>query len=360
MIVIALVSARRVYQIGPIPTGLDGGEWLAIGRGLLGGPGRQTNGAYAPLVPMIAALLARLAGPVSAIDLLASLTLPILLIAVAWIALPELGVWLTAGLVLVLASAGAVTEPVAFGGYPQHLAFAALLTGLGGASAFLAAGGRKAWFTSTAGFALAALCHHIYFPLGLFSAIAVLTLWAAMCRPKGWRTRAIAAASTFLPGLVLATPTLLAFRAAGYAPPLEAAPFPLLEAWRYATREATSLWTALVLLAPIALWMGRKAPTPRWFVSAGLLAASGVGFLGSSEPRLVPAILTAALLADAGGIRALRLAQPRTSFPLAVVGTAALAILVYRGDGEAFAYFRFYRVLDHSTIAAAHTIETMP
>ena len=40
-------------------------------------------------------------------------------------------------------------------------------------------------------------------------------------------------------------------------------------------------------------------------------------------------------------------------------GAAALALVAARGDGEAFAFFRFYAVLDESTIAAANALDGM-
>src|SRR5215203_5456361 len=54
---IALLAIRRWTLVGPFPPGLDGAQWLALGRGLDGqASGQSTDGAYAPLVPVLAAI----------------------------------------------------------------------------------------------------------------------------------------------------------------------------------------------------------------------------------------------------------------------------------------------------------------
>ncbi|HET7093041.1 MAG TPA: hypothetical protein VFI22_06180, partial [Thermomicrobiales bacterium] len=147
--------------MGPYPTGLDGGQWLALGRGLLGGPGRSTDGVYAPLAPLLAALANAAFGPVLGLKLVAMLSYAAVLVAIAALARLGLGWPATIVALIVIGSASAVVEPVAYGGYPQTLAFAAMLVGCGALSASLAGRARSAVWAALA-FAVAAASHHIY------------------------------------------------------------------------------------------------------------------------------------------------------------------------------------------------------
>src|SRR5918993_1169654 len=70
---IILLAIRRWTLVGSFPPGLDGAQWLALGRGLDGQAlGRSTDGAYAPLVPVLAAIAESNAGPLLAVRLLAA------------------------------------------------------------------------------------------------------------------------------------------------------------------------------------------------------------------------------------------------------------------------------------------------
>src|SRR5215207_7865942 len=70
---ITSLAIRRWTLVGSFPSGLDGAQWLALGRGLDGHAiGRSTEGAYAPLVPVLAATAEFVAGPLSAVRLLAA------------------------------------------------------------------------------------------------------------------------------------------------------------------------------------------------------------------------------------------------------------------------------------------------
>ena len=68
-----MLALRRWMQMGAYPTGLDGAQWLALGRGLHGF-GRATGGVYAPLTPALATLLDAMTGPMLALRLLAALS----------------------------------------------------------------------------------------------------------------------------------------------------------------------------------------------------------------------------------------------------------------------------------------------
>jgi hypothetical protein len=357
LVVIVVLTIRRWMQMGPLPTGLDGGEWLAIGRDLLGGPGRITPGAYPPLVPGGIAALASLTGPVESVRFFAGLSLPLLLLAAAWAALPALGPWLTAAACLVIGSASAVTEPIAFGGYPQTVAFAAILAGSVALSRSAVTNDRTATVAAAVFFAIAALSHHLYFPLGLAAGAISVCLMLLLAQGKHGRKVAVRSLLLAMPAILLALPTVRGFIAAGYAPPLDAAPFSLSEAWQYATREATLLWTFVALSAIPALWLARDPRSPLWLAACGLYAASIAIFLVVAEPRLVTVVLTGSVFALALALRQVARTDAMPDKAIRAVCLSAIAIVALRGDGEATAFFRFYRVLDASTITAASVLE---
>src|SRR5215213_10411205 len=128
---IALLGVRRWMLVGPYPPGLDGAQWLALGRGLDGQAiGRSTEGAYAPLAPVLAAIIESITGPLLAVRLLAAASGLAVSLSIWFVARSALGpVWGLAVTAIVI-PASALAEPALFGGYPQQFALAAGLVAL--------------------------------------------------------------------------------------------------------------------------------------------------------------------------------------------------------------------------------------
>jgi hypothetical protein len=103
------------------PAGLDGGNWLAFGRDLLGPDVRSPSIVYPPLVPLATTAAVAAFGPVWGTGLVAALASLAPGVA-TWLVLRAANVgWpavLLAGLVVVASTSG---EPAAWGGYPQLL-----------------------------------------------------------------------------------------------------------------------------------------------------------------------------------------------------------------------------------------------
>ena len=137
---IALLAIRRWMLIGPYPPGLDGAQWLALGRGLAGQTiGRSTEGAYAPLTPVLAAITESISGPLPAVRLLAAASGLAVSLAVWFVARGALGpVWGLAVTAIVI-PASALAEPTLFGGYPQQFALAAGIVALWAVCRYLVA-----------------------------------------------------------------------------------------------------------------------------------------------------------------------------------------------------------------------------
>lgn len=373
---VALVAlvARRWQMIGPEPPGLDGGQWLALGRGLLGGGGRSTDGAYAPLVPALVAIAEPLVGPLPALRLVAILAFAAVVAALYLVARLGLRPWTALGVALLGAGSSAVGEPIAYGGYPQTLAFAALLVGVGALARGIDA--RRPWrwlLLAAAGLAVAAAAHHVYGLLALLVAVGVWLSWSvgqlgrsrdrralalAEARPLRPLSRAGGAALlAMLPAATIVALVWLAFVRAGYEPPLAATGLSRWAAFAYAIREAPLLWGAVVAGGALALAATRDRRTPLWHLAAALLVVAGGLFLVVPEARLLPPVLCGAALAVGVGLD--RLATPAQGpgslLPPLVLGALLLGALP-AADRQIADYVAYYRVVDPSLVAAARVV----
>ena len=365
LVLVAGLIARRWWQMGPFPTGLDGGQWLALGHGLMGA-GRATAGAYAPLVPTLAVIGEAVFGPSLGLKLIALGSFAAILVVIWRVARDGLGPWPGLSVTALVGPATALTEPLAFGGYPQQVALAALLLGAWSLARYLATGGRR-WLPGIAcGLGLAALSHHIYYPLALGVTAVIGLLWLTGAPPRavvlhrGARAVGVAGLSG-----VLFLPTAYGFLTADYAPPLAAAGLDLQGAWHYGTREAVPVWMALavVAIASLALTAPGGRRDPAWQVTVALILMPGLLFVLTGEARLLPPVLIGIGLGVGYGTRRLiarqapaaRGAGHWAALPAAVA--LALPLLLLRGaDGEATAFFRFYQVLDQSLLDVATAI----
>ena len=355
-IVVGLAVVRRWQQMGPFPTGLDGGQWLALGRGLTG-VGRSTEGAYAPLVPALTAVTTSLAGPMTGLKVVAMLSLVATLLGTAMLAgLGLSGPWRVA-LVVGAASATALTEPLAYGGYPQLIALGALLaaTAVQAQSVVDPAPWRRRALSAL--LLVAVVAHHVYGPLALLCAAAV---WAFRVAPDPSARRSVRATCDgllpLLPAAMVALIVLAEFVRAGYAPPLDASGLGRRDAFLYATREAPLIWALVVAVAVVAL-VARPLPRePFWLAAASLVAVPSALFLIAPEPRLLPPTLVGAL---AVLLRAASrtLSPRRARLAAGVVAVAMLAAMTFAGDAAADRYFAFYRVASPSLIAATQAAQ---
>ncbi|MBA3415624.1 MAG: hypothetical protein H0U10_10410, partial [Chloroflexia bacterium] len=363
MLVVSALVARRAVLLGPLPPGLDGGQWLAIGRGLLGGEGRSTPGAYAPLVPLMAASLAGLLDPIAAVRLVALGSYLFVVVASAVAAGSMFGAISGAAVAAAVGSAGAVNEPLAFGGYPQQVALAALIVAGWAAARLCWVDGdeRQGLWLLGAGLAVAALAHHVYYPLTL-AVVGCICGLALLARSSVVRTVVVRIAAVSAASTLLALPTLVTFLRVGYAPPLDAVALSVVGAWGYGTREAPIFWLGTIMAGAAALLLtpgGSRGSA--WTFAGAALTIGGASFLLSGEPRMLPVLLVGGLFGVASGLR-LTLDGPHPQPPVsvarergvrrlrsglpAVVVVLIAALLVLPGDRATRDYLDFYRVLD--------------
>lgn len=370
ILLLLVVGTRRWVQQGALPAGPDGGQWLALGRGLLGGDGRATEGAYPPLIPLLVGVVEQLAGPLLATRIVAIGSF--LAVAAAFFVVANGSVGWELGLPIgaTLAGATALAEPLAFGGYPQQVGFAALLVANWSLARFLVRGRWRELALATAALAIAALAHHVYFPLSLAVSATIWLLWLTTQPASATigRRSAVAAAAAVV-GIGCFLPTVLAFRHAGYMAPLDTGGFGISEAFRYGTRESPALWAGVVVIGLAGFVATRHARRePGWLVGAAMMLATGTAFSASAEPRLLPPLLAAGLLGVGFGLRRLWWRTKdgaqysthliTTSVRLAVVATviALPSVVCFRGDARADEFARYYQVVDRSLLAAAAQI----
>ena len=358
--VVSAIAARRWWQMGSLPTGPDGGQWLALGRGMFG-TGRSTEGAYAPLVPLLVQAGRVVVGPMTSLRVVAVVSLVAVVTAVYIVARDELGRWFALTAAATVALAGVVTEPVAFGGYPQLVAFAFTLLAAWALARYLSAGRRRHLVGVAAGLAGAAVTHHVTFPLGVATAGTVWLLWITTRPAVGElvrRSLAVAGAAAVAGACFL--PTALAFHSAAYDPPLDTGSFGLLEAIRYGLREAPWLWAVVLISGTISLAVtARCRRSAIWQVAVALSAVGLATFLPTAEVRLLPTLLTGAVLGLAIGLHRLQLRGEGRRWRFLPMATAIAVPLLFwpAADRQAASYFRFYRVVDRSLLSAAAAVD---
>ena len=360
VVAIAGVAGRRWWQLGGYVSGLDAGQWFAIGRGLFG-EGRSTSGAYAPLVPLLLHAGRTVAEPMTVARVAAIASLAAVMGATYLVARGGMGTWFAAAAAATVGMAGVVAEPVAFGGYPQHVAFAFLLLAAHALGHYLEDGRRRALAASAAGLAGAALSHHVYFPLACLVAATVWATWFTTRPPRSTvRRRTLGSAIAIAVGVACFAPTAVAFRAAGYDPPLDAGGLGFGEVLRYGFREAPALWATILIGggAGLALTVRRRRQAV-WQVAAALTVVPLALLPLTPEVRLLPPLATGATLGLLLALHELRARGRGAAWgTLPVAAALALPLLLWpRADAQAADFVAYYRVVDRSLLDAAAAVD---
>lgn len=352
---VAALTLHRWSQLGPYPPGLDGAQWLALGRGLRD-MGRSSQGAYAPLLPLLAALANTAIGPLPALVLLATFSTLAISLAVWLTARAMLGsVWGLIAAALVVPSS-ALAEPVFYGGYPQTLACATGVLVLAASCLYLTSDSSTLLWLAALAALLAAAAHHLYFPV-MFSSLVVAALaWLSMPENRTFWPRLKPLGLSLLPALVLSGIVAYQFARAGYAAPLSATVRSPAATWQYATRESPLIWLLFLLLAVGTMavtW--RRRGEPAWLFSSALMLPWGALILATGQTRLAPPLLVGIAIAVAFGGRAIT-SQGVPVSGLTLCGLiVALALAVLAGR-SAIAFAEYYRVVDEPLRRAAATI----
>lgn len=385
IVVLAIVAlmARRWVLTGPYPPGLDGAQWLALGRGLHG-IGRSTDGAYAPLVPLLATIGEGVFGPLAAVRLLAVGSGLAVALASWLLASEALGpVWglVAAGIAI---PASALAEPSLYGGYPQQFALAAGIVALWATGRYITTGRRWLLWLVGSSAGMAALAHHIYFPLLLLSVLLAVLIWSTFLGEKARPGPTPPLMLALAPACGIFAVVAYRFVVAGYRAPLTASEQATWDAWQYATREAPKVWLALLAIAIVSLallWRSRAAVA--WVSSVSLIVPAGSIFLLSGQPRLLPPVLIGiAIAVGLGGgslatwldRRSRRSGSQKRGGDVApdaaglaersffghmpwLIGAGIALWLAMAADRATTGFAEFYRVVDQPLVAAAAAID---
>lgn len=359
--VFGTVAARRWWQYGESVSGADPGNWFAFGRELFGEGGKSTPGAYPPLVPVLLHLGQTIADPMVVAKTIAVSSLLAIMFATYIAACHGMDRWFALGIATTVGLASSQSETIAFGGYPQNVALAALVLTAIALARYLAEGKRRHLLGMAAACATAALSHHMYFALTCVVAGLVWVVWVTT-RPARraiiQRTLCVGLAGMLAVACFL--PTLLELQKDGYSPPINASGFHAMSALEYGIREAPVLWVVVFVLGGtfVALTANRRRAAT-WQIAAALMLSSVMLFPLTAEPRLIPLYMVGACLGTGLALEELWSRSHGSMWggvPLAAAVVLPL-ILWPLADAKAAELFSYYRVADHSLVEAAAVVD---
>jgi hypothetical protein len=340
---------------------MDAGEWLALGRGYLGGDGRSTDGAYPPLIPVLHHLLRQVADPMTVTRLIPVLAVVAVMAAAYLVAREGMHWWFALGVSATMGLSGTFTEAIAFGGSPQFLALAFMILAGLGLARYLAGGERKEAIWAGAALTGAAVSHHTYFPLACAAFAGVWGAWL-LTKPERAtvRERTIGTAIAGAFAVLAFAPTAIAFRVANYDPPVNSNSFDVADAIGISIREAKWLWWPFFFVGVIAFpLLYRRRANPAWQVGAAITLCSLVLFAFTTEPRVLPALVVGTGLGIGLLLQELWERTSRTALgaaPLTLV--AAMPMLLWPfADLRADELYRHYRVMDRSLHNAINFVD---
>lgn len=360
--VLVVLLVRRWYQLGEFTPGLDQGNWLAFGRKLFGDADSVLDSiplfTIPPAIPVLLASLTSLTDPMTAANVLSLLSLAAVFAAVYAVASRTLSEPIAVGAATLVTVSSSVLEPAAFGGYPQNVAFGALVFAAGAASRYVASDDRASYWMVGGGLLVAALTHHMYFLMALAGVGGVWLLWL-LDRPdrRLMLTRTTRLGLAAAPALVAFSPTAVSLLSSSYQPAINASASSHLDAFRYAFPDPTWLW-AIVLASGIGSLAARyRTRTPLWRTAAALILLSVLPFALTAESRLLPPLTAGALLGLGMAIEDLRWRARAPRLAGGAAAAIALSALLLVADQRADIAFDFFRVVDRSTLDTAEWLE---
>jgi len=287
-VLIALVVVLHVSIPGSIPSGADGGNWLAIARGLLGEDVMASEVAYPPIFPALLALGLPLFDAVRALLVTALMAKAVLVLAV-YICCRPLGRWYSVGAVACCGVAGAQLEAYAWGGYPQLMGTAFALLAVYFAVRWLSLEGLGNLILCLALGALTFASHALVGGLLLVAMPLALVHWLVNAR-RGRREilRAVAIGlAVVIPGGLLVLLTRISGSEAGVTAVLNPYDVSRLESIELAIRDAVVPWVVVTILgvAALAIRGVRGAREATLSVGSSWAVAGLAFFLVTGEAR---------------------------------------------------------------------------
>ena len=288
VLILGAVLAVHLIVPGPVPSGPDGGNWLAMARETLGDRVMAGDATYPPGFPVLLAGLLALLGPIGAITTAALMSTAVFLIAV-YICGRPMGRWFALICAVVVGGSGAQLEAYSWGAYPQTLASGLALMSVYVLIRHLQTQ-RRGFLVSGAVLAAATLATHLLVGGLLLAAIPIAMafgLWAARAGRAQWWRQGLVVAAIAVPGFAYLYQSVVVASNNGYTAPINPLQHSLVFALTQQVREAPALWIVLLLLALFGFFANlrssRELPTRAVGVCWALVGVAF--FLATGEAR---------------------------------------------------------------------------
>jgi len=367
-VLIALVVVLHISIPGSIPSGADGGNWLAIARGLLGEDVMASDVAYPPIFPALLALGLPLFDSVRAL-LVTALVAKALLVVAVYACCRPVGRWYAVVAVVCCGVAGAQLEAYAWGGYPQLMGTAFALLTVYFAVRWLGVESLRNLILSLALGALTFASHALVGGLLLVAMPLALVHWLLNAR-RGRRDilRAVAIGlAVVIPGGLFVLLTRMSGSEAGVTAVLNPYDVSRLESIELAIRDAVVPWVVVTILGVAALAIrgvrGDREATlsvgSSWAVSGltfFLVTGEARGLLLTQVGLIILACLTVQWIVEKLGRRHpedSRRRLHRWAFPVFATLVISMVSAIVAGGLVAYeAATEWYRVADDEVLEA--------
>ncbi len=289
LLIIGGLIILHISVSGPIPSGGDGGNWLALAREALGEDVMAADVVYEPVFIEVLGWLLSVLGPVNGL-LASALLADALLVTAVYLMVSRAG--RGPGLVsaAMVGVAGYRLEAYAWGAYPQMLAIGLGLLTVWAAVRFVSSG-RWWWLAPVGAGAVAVLATHKLvggLMLMAIPAAALHAVWVERFRRESWKWAGLVVLLVGAVGVFFVA-SWLGASAQGVEPTLNPLGLSQVEQLVFVFEEAPIPWVILTVVAFIGLgsrsWSWGAGPVIS--ASFGWVASSIVAFAVLGEPRIL-------------------------------------------------------------------------
>lgn len=366
LLLVGAVVILHIAVSGPIPSGGDGGNWLALAREWLGEDVMSAEVVYEPVfIAMLASMLG-VFGSVNGLVVAAFLS-EAMLVSAVYLTVRKTGRLPALVAAVLVAAAGYRLEAYAWGAYPQILALGFAVLTVWAAVRFVQRGRWVQLVMVVSGALAVLLTHKLVAGLMLMAlpAASVHLLFLERFRRELWKNTAMVVGLVWTVGAFFVW-SWFGDSSAGVEPTLNSLGLGLGEQLRFAFQEAGVPWIIISILALVGFGLRAWPRGVATAVSAsfGWFVASLVGFLSLGEPRVLlqaqVALLPAAVVVVWRWWRAMPAERTRARragrlgvafFGVALLGSIVLTGL-HRYDGAA----DWYRVAGQRQLVALNTL----
>jgi hypothetical protein len=259
-LLVGIVVLVNLGMPGAIPSGADGGNWLAVARGLMGEEVMAAAVSYPPLFPLMLSLGIPVFGPLPALVSLALLSKTFLVLTV-YVCTRPMGRWYALAVAICSAVAGAQLEAYAWGGYPQLMGTAFALLAVFFGIRWIANG---SWMTLGLAVSMALLTlatHTLIAGLLLFAFPLAVVHWLVVSRADraDWKRAIAAVPAVVLPVGIAVVISRASASQAGAVAVINPLDLNYMDSLQLAVRDAPVPWLIVAALGLAAFGMVRTS-----------------------------------------------------------------------------------------------------